>query len=308
MIRTQALRAAPRASIVAGARRMATNNANRQTVPPAAPNPEAKEKELKAEGAGSSTIYILTALAAAAGGVYWSMSRDPAADGEKTKQKAKEVQHDAHAKADELIAKAKSVEPSDKDTIYATRARVQSEAAHDRDVIGQVKGSALQYSNDAQKKYAETRDAALAKAQQAQSEAASKYGAVKSDAEKRLEEAKSAVYHKYEGVKDEAAHLRADAEMKYEDSKSGWFGWWGSTKKDAQAKVDATKAEASAKYDAVKSEAETKKAQAEQGWFSWLGWSKAKGSEAKYEAADTVKEGADKTSGWAQAKKDEARR
>lgn len=174
---------------------------------------------------------------------------------------------------------------------------------------------------------AEARDAALAKAQQAQSEAASKYGAVKSDAEKRLEEAKSAVYHKYEGAKDEAAHLRADAEKKYEETKSGWFSWWGSTKvcvshrgndrrlrmlttlqKDAETKIDATKAEAAAHYDAVKNEAASKKEQAEQGWLSWLGWTKAKGNEAKYEAADTVQEGADKTSGWAQTKKDEARR
>jgi hypothetical protein len=68
------------------------------------------------------------------------------------------------------------------------------------------------------------------------------------------------------------------------------------------------KADATAKYDSAKGEAEAKKAQAQQSWSEWLGWGKAKSNEAKYEAADTVQEGADKTSGWAQTKKDEARR
>jgi hypothetical protein len=65
---------------------------------------------------------------------------------------------------------------------------------------------------------------------EARSDAASKWDATKNGAEKRYDGAKAAVAGQYENARDEAARMRADAEQKYEETKSGWFSWWGSTK------------------------------------------------------------------------------
>ena len=77
---------------------------------------------------------------------------------------------------------------------------------------------------------AETRDAAYGKLNEAKSDAAARWDATKNGAEKRYDDMRATVNGKYEDAKDEAARLRADAEKKYDETKSGWFSWWGSTK------------------------------------------------------------------------------
>jgi len=279
------------------------------TAPPPPAGQPAPDPTKNAKKGDSTTLYLLLGGTVAGIGAWYMMQEQPQRveqEGAHAIDKAFQ-KTEGYAKTIEAVGKDKynELKAAGENQLADARVRARAEDAHARDYIGEGQNKAGQSYADAKGYAAQQAAAAQDAITDTRDTAAQKYGQLKGAAGEKYESAKGTVASKYDGAKQEVrsqyAHARTETELKYDDAK---------------ARAAALERDAESKYNEAKGAAQDTAKDAKKGWFSWLGWGKAKAEDAqqsairekdaaKHSLTGAIADKAEATREWAEGKKGE---